>query len=696
MKGSRTIAVVPLRPRSQRLYLYLLRPDGEPGAFQWIASANGFFPSLWRVLLSDAVPAPRVQRVLLSEADSWTGVEASVALARFRRFTALVLRHPNVDKVEGLERYLAAAERYLEETIADWQLAGAAPPWFCVDLAPLPDADPAIATPPDHLRELLEFREALDRILRDDDVLAIDDVLGFPQRNLRFEDWKAWSGMFGFAQLEPDYFAAAFRRPFDGDYVDHDYDELGSEPDLGGGCQRFKSGDRWGVRRMETIVLPAHWNRVLRTGIPSLVWVQRARLFGLAAITGQDSGSVLHAPDLDEVHAFVNGLARVRVGEAVGLLSADGTWYLHPCMDEIHAHAHGYAVIRLHGRAGYIDEKAAVVIAPAFDEADDFTAAGVARVRMGNHCGLIRSDGSFALPLQFTSIEWADEFAGWKCERDGVSMLAHADGSIWTGDWDAIEIFVPNELIRVRRGELYGLLKWDGSTLLACEFDELLTRDTRGIGPIGAQAKKSPPRLQRWRRGAAIRLPATNTLEVIARKNGLVGLIGSTGEQLIPFEFAYIDALEPHIENDQRLLTPQLMRVLSVPGKAAPRVGVWDIVQRRCIVPCAYDFVWTTLLGVADTYGFIVGNRNPKRGHGAKGRYRVGLLHSDGSVLVPQEYAWIAEVTPLNRDDAMVDLRSTLYHYWSRGEPVRAAVYQNGPMIGLPPPVLASVEDLRS
>jgi hypothetical protein len=131
---------------------------------------------------------------------------------------------------------------------------------------------------------------------------------------------------------------------------------------------------------------------------------------------------------------------------------------------------------------------------------------------------------------------------------------------------------------------------------------------------------------------------------------------------------------------------PHLMRVMSPPGKAAPRFGIWDIRQRRCIVPCHYDFVWTALLGAADAYGFIVGNRNPKRGNGAKGRYRVGILRADGTVLVPQDYAWIAECTPLNRDDAMIDIRNTIYHYWSRGEPVRASVNEHGPLVDLPPP----------
>jgi len=131
---------------------------------------------------------------------------------------------------------------------------------------------------------------------------------------------------------------------------------------------------------------------------------------------------------------------------------------------------------------------------------------------------------------------------------------------------------------------------------------------------------------------------------------------------------------------------------MSPPGKAAPRFGMWSLAQRRCIVPCAHDYLWTVLLGVGDDYGFIAGNRNPKRGTGAKGRYRVGILNSDGSVLIPQDYAWIGESTPLNRPDARIDIRNTLYHYWSRGESVRASINEHGPIVGLPPGTLVAAK----
>ena len=644
---------MPLRIRSHRLYLYLLHPGGAPGEFEWLASSNGFLPSLWQILLADAQPRPELRGVLLSDSDTWVAVDANVALARFRAFRELVLRHPSIHRVAGLSRYLEAAERYFEQSIQRWRKDDPASPVMCVNLALLPALDPAHGTPRDYPAELREFREQLDRMLHDRDALAIDAVMGFPQRNLGFEDWKAWSGMFGLAQLEPQYFSGAFRRPFEGDYADHEYDELGSEPDLGNGLQRFKSGTRWGVRSEQGEVFAAEWDRILRTGEPALAWIERDSRYGLASMT---EGRILRQPDLDEVHAFVAGKARVRVGNAVGLLNLDGSWLLTPTLQEIHAFAYGLAVIRTQDNSyGYIDRSGAVAIEPVFDEADDFTATGVARVRKGERCGLIRQDGSFALPLQFTSLEYSSDFGGWKGERDGNWLLMHADGSAWidTG-WDAIEVFVPAQRIRVRRGSLFGLQRWDGSQVLACEFEELL--------------------------------PLEPSLNAIARRDGSVGLTGPDGEQRIPFEYASIEATEPQTEGDARLSTPNLLRVMSPPGKAAPRFGIWDLERQRCVVPCAYGYLWTALLGTGNAYGFIAGNRTPKRGGGAMGRYRVGILSADGAVLIPQDYAWIAESTPLNRPDAMIDIRNTLYHDWSRGDPVRAAVNENGPMVGLSRP----------
>jgi hypothetical protein len=414
------------------------------------------------------------------------------------------------------------------------------------------------------------------------------------------------------------------------------------------------------------------------------VWIRRQSRYGLANI---DTGSVLREPDLHEVHGFQDGIAIARAGDQVGLLDSTGQWRLPPSFDEIHPFANALAVVRQGKKFGYIDLQCRTVVAAQFDDADDINSAGVARVRQGSCCGLIRRDGTIALPLHFTGIEWSDEMSGWLCTRAAVVVLVQADGSVWVdGEWNAIEVLVRGALLRVRRGCVVGLLNWHGEAILPCEFDYLSLSDMHGAGPHSAQWKWPQVRLSSTRKSTTPSSTLSSGVarrDIVARRDGRVGLVDWHGAVLVPFEFSYIDALESQTEGTLHLTTPTLLRVVSPPGAAAPRVGVWDIAQQRCIVPCRYDFLWTALFAADGTYGFIVANRNPKRGYSSLGRYRVGLLHADGSVLVPQQYAWIAESTLLNRADAMMDIRSTLYHDWSHGDAVRASLSDHGPLVGL-------------
>lgn len=680
-----------LRTNPHRIHLYLLRP-GERGEFQSLGSANGFFPSLWQVLLAEPCgqslpsgwPGSQITDQIGAATGQWLVADARRALSRLEQFTALIVRHPQFHEVAGLGRYLDAAQAFLHDAMTQWESPGADYPVLCIDSARLPVS--GHGAPPDHVAELNAFREQLAQVLRTDDFAAIETLLRFPSRNLRFTDWKAWSGMFGLAQFEPHYFMAAFREPFAEDYADHDYDEFGSDASLGYDCYRFREGAFWGVYREDEddkiTVLDPVWDRIFKTGegSRSLVWTQRNGRYGLVDLT---TATVLRAPDLDEVHGFQDGVAIARVEGKFGLLDAMGQWRLSPCCDEIHAFVNALAVMRLGTKFGYIDATGATVIEPQFDEADDFTTAGVTRVRQGQYCGLVRRDGSIALPLRFASVEWSDALSGWVCKTAHHLLLAHADGGIWIDDgFAAIELLLRGVLLRVRRDESVGLLDWSGATVLPCEFESLTLSDIRAVGTHSAQWKGPQLRPSRGRRVAA-ESSVEQRRDIVARRDGRVGLLDWRGQMLVPFEFSYIDALEPQVEEAVQLTTPDLVRVVSMPGTAAPRVGVWSIERGRCIVPCQYDFVWSALVAADGTYGFIVAKRNPKRGSSALGRYRVGLLDAHGNALVPLEYAWIAEPTLLNRDDAVKDIRSTLFHNWSRGEPVRAALGENGPLVGL-------------
>ena len=674
------------RLKSHRVHLYVLRPDGERGMFQSLGSAHGFLPSLWQVLLADATPQPRAREIVGGDSTQWIASDASTSMSRYAQFMSLIARHPSYLRVAGLDRYLQAACDYLEETLAHWRVTDVTAPVLCLDLGRLPP-DPVTAQAIDYTSQLQAFRRELAAIMHAGDCERIEALLRFPARRLRFTDWRAWSGMFGLAQFEPHYFSAAFRQPFPECFADHDYDEFGSEAALSHDRYRVRRGACWGVATdlagQGGFVLQPEWDRILRTGHADseLVWVQRGGRYALASCA---DGRLLSEVSLDEVHGFQHGVAIVRVGARYGLLDTTGAWRLAPDLDEIHAFAHGLAVARSHDKFGYIDVSGATAIALQFDGADDFNAAGSARITLHGRGGLLRRDGRLALPATFDRIEWSGDFSGWLCERDGTVMLAHANGDRWIdAGWTVMEVLVPDRWIRAWRGECVGLLSWSGELLLPCEFQALALRAVASATPANAQISRS----RRWAlqkiRAALQAAPVTSRHEIVARRDARLGLFDAQLRLAVPFEFARIEGLEPQVEGELHLNIPDLVRVMSLPGAAAPRVGVWSIAQQRCVVPCIYDYVWICLFDAAGRYGYIVGNRNPKRGYATKGRYRVGLLQADGSVLVPQHYAWIAEPTPLNRDDAMLDIRSTLYHYWSRGASVRACINDKGPRVSL-------------
>lgn len=305
---------------------------------------------------------------------------------------------------------------------------------------------------------------------------------------------------------------------------------------------------------------------------------------------------------------------------------------------------HGLAVILRNDRYGYTDAHGQDLVPTQFDEADDFSAHGVARVCKQRSYGLLRADGSYALPVEYDQIDWRPELGGWLCRRATAYTLLHADGSSWVSTpWDAIEALVPERLLRVRRGNTVGALLWSGARALACDYTSLVARS------------------------------AQDSIQLLARQGERMGLIDSEGRERVPFLFAGIEELAPHIEGAEE--TPQrYVRVTSLHERSRPKAGVWDLATARMVVPCEYDFVWSTLLGQAGRCGFLVANRIAYEGTRQADRYRIGVLDSEGRVLIPVTYAWLAVKADLGKAGAFERVREALFWAWSRGQPVQACV----------------------
>jgi hypothetical protein len=639
-------------PRRNHSLLYLFLPDGEIGEYQLIAESNGIFPSLWQFFFADGdVASADALRVLDGNLSHGICVDGYAALARFERVVLFLRKSPDAQSVAGLLRYLEGALRHLKELMVSWTFTDVAGPVLCANFDEF--SRPKTQSIEKCVQRQLNFCshqwQAMELLMQQRDFESLDRVLRFPELHLRSHEWKAWAGVFGLALFSHRYFAEAFRYPHAGDYEDFDYDPLGSDARLSDNYYRFKEGNRWGVRRTtdkgNSVVLAPLWDRILRAGPAEsdLIWVQRDGRFGLTRLS--ESISLLYEASLDEVHAFENGLAVVRVGSKMGFLGRDGRWQLEPAWDEVREYRNGCAVVIVDHRLGYIDSAGTLIIQPQFDEAYDFDVHGIARVRVGTRYRLIHLDGRTA--IECDHIAWSEIFDGWMCVSDGRSTLLHADATKWINtSWDSIEPCVAQQSIRVRNDKLWGLLDWSGAILLACEYDRLEARSQRSD-------------------------------EYIARRGNRSGLLMRGGEVRLPFEFLAIEELEPHIEGDEILTLPHLLRVRSAPQENKPRAGVWDLDQQRYVVPCNYDFIWSTWLGQDDRYGFIVVT---KEYAGAR-QFRVGILRADGSVLVPQSYAWIATRTEPTRANAFVQLRNILYYSWSQGKPVQAASSATGSIL---------------
>jgi hypothetical protein len=556
-------------------FLYLLRPDGEEGELQRIAESNSVFPSLWKILFAcGRLASDDVRRVLKGTASLAIEVDAEAALERLGHFTRLLtlagLARPvrvgsqiecEDDVDAALHRYLEGAQLHLRELIDEWSFDDGARPVLCADFDERlrPDSAPEV-----FLKDQLSgFARLWGEITRAGESLnehSLESLFDFRASNLRVTDWRAWSGLFGLALFEHDYFYQAFRKPFRCDYADYDYDPLGVDDDLGRGLHRVRIDGRWGVHALHAsevrVVIEAKWDRILRasSGDQDAVWVKRGAQYGLAALRGPNAGALLLDPVLDEVGHFEDGVAPVRLGSQMGFLRSDGSWLLKPAWDRVWPFRHGRALVEADHGLTYIDALGVAISKISFDEAEHFTEHGVARVGKAGRYGLVTREGDLALDLEYAQVQWSDEFQGWLCAREGLITLVHGDGRRWLDEgWEQIDVCEPGRVMRVRRGNHFGLLDWAGRAIVTPQYHALE--------------------------------PLSSGL-LLARVASRVGVIDTRGVCVVPFEFSRIEPLPADIS--ENALTDFLL-VYSLPDRARPKAGIWDLRRGRLHAPCQYD-----------------------------------------------------------------------------------------------------------
>ena len=168
----------------------------------------------------------------------------------------------------------------------------------------------------------------------------------------------------------------------------------------------------------------------------------------------------------------------------------------------------GLAQVKSDDKWGYIDTTGSYVIKPQFDVAGVFADNGLARVQSGDKYGYIDKTGSYVINPQFDDA------------------------------WN----FAENGLARVQSGDKYGYIDKTGAYVIKPQFDEAYDFED-GVAVVKLKDKYALIDMQ----GKYIVNPiydnmgekVSSGLVYFADKNGKVGYLNTSGEEIVPAQFDY-------------------------------------------------------------------------------------------------------------------------------------------------------------
>jgi hypothetical protein len=144
-----------------------------------------------------------------------------------------------------------------------------------------------------------------------------------------------------------------------------------------------------------------------------VAWVKVGKKWGVI----DKNGKFLIEPEYYNHFAFFSGLALVTIGGKYRYIDKKGKIAIALNFDNAYSFSGGLASVSIGGKFGYIDTKGQIVIQPQFEQAQNFS-EGLAAVKYQGKVGFIDKTGKFVIQPQFN---WADPFS------DGVAWAATGD-----------------------------------------------------------------------------------------------------------------------------------------------------------------------------------------------------------------------------------------------------------------------------
>jgi uncharacterized protein len=655
------------------------------GSAQQFAEANNNFPTLWQLLLahSETAQASTDQRVFGDAGTLTLRAKATDGIARITQLWTVMQHHPLVARVPHLDHMLDALLAHFSKCATSLRDESDTPLYFSADLDELSWLSDG--EPDDFMFEMAAqctaTWERVQAALEQRDYAELDDALELTGDANGNWTWISWSASFGLGGIDHPYFSHA-HEPRDvpcAAWVET------AQPDadnwLGHDMERFGVGGRFGVRELSysdadeperppaRVLVPAEWDAVLIASHPTqrVVRVQRAERWGLLRIDA-DGATLIAACELDELREFEVVPDGVRAaamrGDAIGLLSGDGTWIaapeqINPAVEELWSFVGEWVAARAATGVGVLTSRGQWCVLPTFASIDEINPLGtaIASTVNGEACIVDLRTGMLCTPF-VDAVTWLDWPGVYEVTVNGLRGWHTASGQLmFEPAWDALETLIQFPLrVRAERGGRSGVIDAQGQIRIPVDYDEFTPRQNEVASNLGVH-------------GHAL----------ITTQQKRVGLLSPDGAELIPLRYHAVQSLvsemttEPARGSVESLAMPlPLLRVSMRVGRRV-RLGMWDLRAQREIVPCEHEHLFAVELykeGGAITWGFLTAQR--PGGKKSDAPAMVGVLRIDGSVLHPQQFAWIAD----NFDPASV-LGATLTgralcRAWSKNEPVRA------------------------
>jgi hypothetical protein len=405
--------------------------DTEETSATEIAEANNNFPVLWQILLAEGAAADAIdtQRVFGDAGTDNLASDARAALARIRRLHAFVERHPMLHTLPHVALQFEALALHLAALID--QAPDDAPVRLSANLDELSwlgGGSGSESFIERNRRECNARWSEVRRCIDSGNHPGVDAALGIQ----RFADWEAWAWQFGFGGIQHSYFDGS-EPPRDERFADfepeEDDDGNGDEDrdwdnHLGGDLWRFEVDGRWGVLRIEN---------------------EGGDGGGNGGDYGSDSDSdgdsdgekrgatrtTVVEPAWDDIRpagADDTRLLWISLAGRSGLLLADADAprvLLAPQLDEDWNFEDGIATALVGDHIGLLRTDGTWLLKPSVDEAWSF-AEGMVRARVGERIGYVDLQGRWAIEPRFAE---ADDFA------PGGLAPARIDGA--AGGWCA-------------------------------------------------------------------------------------------------------------------------------------------------------------------------------------------------------------------------------------------------------------------